>query len=164
MQKTVPVFFTADEGYVPFLSVALTSLISHTDTSGNTRYRIIIVGKGLSEESKTNLTNMATGNVDIELYPMDADYIDSVSDDKNMLRADYITMTIYFRLFIPEMFPDIDKAIYLDSDTVINTMTWGITWWQACMMYSCRQIKKQQIMLKMPLECRSGIILIQGCS
>lgn len=121
MQKTVPVFFTADEGYVPFLSVALTSLISHTDTSGNTQYRIIIVGKGLSEESKTNLTNMATGNVDIELYPMDADYIDSVSDDKNMLRADYITMTIYFRLFIPEMFPDIDKAIYLDSDTVINT-------------------------------------------
>ncbi len=105
MQKTVPVFLPADEGYVPFLSVALTSLISHTDISGNTQYRIIIVGKGLSEESKTNLTNMATGNVDIELYPMDADYIDSVSDDKNMLRADYITMMIDFRLFIPESIP-----------------------------------------------------------
>ena len=30
------------------------------------------------------------------------------------------TLTIYFRLFIAELFPELDKAVYIDSDTVIN--------------------------------------------
>jgi lipopolysaccharide biosynthesis glycosyltransferase len=32
---------------------------------------------------------------------------------------DYYTVAIYFRLFIPNMFPQLDKAIYLDADMVI---------------------------------------------
>lgn len=29
-------------------------------------------------------------------------------------------MSIFYRLFIPELFPQYDKAIYIDSDTVVN--------------------------------------------
>ncbi len=32
---------------------------------------------------------------------------------------DYYTMTTYYRLFISEMFPEYDKGIYIDSDTVV---------------------------------------------
>ena len=35
------------------------------------------------------------------------------------LRADFFTLTIFFRLFIPEMFKEYDKCIYLDSDIVV---------------------------------------------
>ena len=41
-----------------------------------------------------------------------------ISGDTNKLRGDYVTMTIYFRLFIADMFPQYDKAIYIDADTV----------------------------------------------
>ena len=43
-------------------------------------------------------------------------------DDRmsNRLRCDYFTLTIYFRLFIPAMFPQYDKGIYIDSDVVLN--------------------------------------------
>ena len=33
---------------------------------------------------------------------------------------DYYSVSIYFRLFIPTLFPEYDKAIYLDSDIVLN--------------------------------------------
>ena len=44
-------------------------------------------------------------------------------DDRmsNRLRCDYFTLTIYFRLFIPAMFPQYDKGIYIDSDVVCTT-------------------------------------------
>ena len=43
-------------------------------------------------------------------------------DDRmsNRLRCDYFTLTIYFRLFIPSMFPQYDKGIYIDSDVVLT--------------------------------------------
>lgn len=39
---------------------------------------------------------------------------------ENFLRADFFTMSIFYRLFIPELFTQYDKAIYIDSDTVVN--------------------------------------------
>ena len=46
--------------------------------------------------------------------------LESITDrEENRLRCDYFTLTIYFRLFIPDMFPEYDKAIYIDSDTVV---------------------------------------------
>ena len=48
------------------------------------------------------------------------EYLHSVQE-KLPLR-DYYSKTTYFRLFIAEMFPEIDKAIYIDSDT----LCWGI--------------------------------------
>ena len=38
----------------------------------------------------------------------------------NRLRCDYFTLTIYFRLFIAAMFPQYDKAVYIDSDVVVT--------------------------------------------
>ena len=45
------------------------------------------------------------------------EYLHSIQE-KLPLR-DYYSKTTYFRLFIAEMFPEIDKAIYIDSDTVV---------------------------------------------
>ena len=43
-----------------------------------------------------------------------------VSIENKMPIRDYYNMTTYFRFFIAEMFPEYDKAIYLDSDTVVQ--------------------------------------------
>ena len=120
MPTTVPIFYATDEKYAPFLSVSLTSLIANTDPTADTTYRILIVHRGLSEESQQLFRQMATDRIAIELYPMESYLIEAINSDRNKLNADYVTMTIYFRLFLSEMFPDIDKAIYLDADTIIN--------------------------------------------
>lgn len=115
--KQIPVFFTIDDGYAPYLGVALQSIIANA--SKEYLYKIFIINKELSEINKGKLSAMSNENFDIQFVEMD-DCLGSITDRKeNRLRCDYFTLTIYFRLFIPDMFPQYDKGLYLDSDIVV---------------------------------------------
>lgn len=114
----VPVFFTIDDGYAPFLSVALGSAVKNSSKEHS--YKAIILHEGLSDENKRKLKNLATDNFAVEFVEMKAG-LESITDRmSNRLRCDYFTLTIYFRLFIPVMFPEYDKGIYIDSDVVVT--------------------------------------------
>lgn len=114
----IPVFFTIDNGYAPFLSVALCSAIENS--SKDKSYRAIILHEALSKENTEKLKALETENFKIDFVPMKKG-LESITDRmSNRLRCDYFTLTIYFRLFIAEMFPRYDKGIYIDSDVVIT--------------------------------------------
>lgn len=119
MNKQIPIFFTIDNGYAPFLAVALNSAIKNA--SPDREYKAIILHQDVSESNIARLKALQTPNFQIELMPMKANF--EALDDRmsNRLRCDYFTLTIYFRLFIPEMFPQYDKGIYIDSDVVLTT-------------------------------------------
>ncbi|MBQ3057754.1 MAG: glycosyltransferase family 8 protein [Clostridia bacterium] len=118
MQKEIPLFFTIDDGYAPFLAVALNSAIKNA--SPKRQYRAIVLHQGLNEANTRKLQALESDNFKIELTPMKANF--EALDDRmsNRLRCDYFTLTIYFRLFIPAMFPQYDKGIYIDSDVVFT--------------------------------------------
>lgn len=118
MNREIPIFFTIDDGYAPFLAVALNSAIHNA--SPHRRYRAIVLHQNLSQTNTARLKAMETGNFKIDLIPMQANF--EALDDRmsNRLRCDYFTMTIYFRLFIPAMFPQYEKGIYIDSDVVLT--------------------------------------------
>ena len=120
MQKQViPIFFTIDDGYAPLLGVALHTLIQNADPERS--YKVHIIQEGVSEENKKRLLALAKDNdhVEIAFYSMKQSLSEITDRAENKLRCDYFTMTIYFRLFIPEMFPEYDKAIYIDSDVIV---------------------------------------------
>lgn len=119
MNREIPIFFTIDDGYAPFLAVALNSAIKNA--SPERQYRAIVLHQGLNETNMTKLKSLETENFKIELTPMKANF--EALDDRmsNRLRCDYFTLTIYFRLFIPAMFPQYDKGIYIDSDVVLTS-------------------------------------------
>ena len=117
--NTIPIFFTIDDGYAPFLSVALNSAIKNS--SKDRKYKAIILYQELSEENRKKLVSLKTDNFSIEFVPMESG-LESITDRmSNRLRCDYFTLTIYFRLFIPKMFPEYDKGIYIDSDVVLTS-------------------------------------------
>ena len=118
MNKEIPIFFTIDDGYAPFLAVALNSAIKNASPDRN--YRAIVLHQDLCETNIAKLQSLQTDNFKIELTPMKANF--EALDDRmsNRLRCDYFTLTIYFRLFIPAMFPQYDKGIYIDSDVVLT--------------------------------------------
>lgn len=118
MNQQIPIFFTIDNAYAPFLSVALNSAIKNASKERN--YIAIVLHEGLNDENCKKLKSLETENFKIELTPMKANF--EALDDRmsNRLRCDYFTLTIYFRLFIPAMFPQFDKGIYIDSDVVIT--------------------------------------------
>ena len=116
-QKEIPVFFTIDNSYAPFLAAALSSAIKNC--SPQRQYKAIILHQELTKENMEKLSLLATGNFSIEFVEM-KDGFEGITDRmSNRLRCDYFTLTIYFRLFIATMFPQYDKAIYIDSDVVV---------------------------------------------
>lgn len=116
-REIVPIFFSIDDGYAPLLGVALYSMLQNA--SKEYRYRVFVLYKELSEQNKEKLTRLQTENCEIRFAEME-DRLSVIKDQmSNRLRADYFTLTIYFRLFIPAMFPQYDKGIYLDSDIVV---------------------------------------------
>ncbi len=118
MTREIPIFFTIDNGYAPFLATALNSAVKNS--SPDRQYRAIVLHQDLSEENILKLSALATENFKIDLTPMRANF-DALDDRmSNRLRCDYFTLTIYFRLFIPAMFPQYDKGIYIDSDVVLT--------------------------------------------
>lgn len=117
VKEIVPIFFTLDESYVPWLSVALCSM--KENASPDRHYKIHIVAQDIPADLEQKLSAIADENFEILFSDMPRN-LDMIKDaSNNYLRADYFTLTIFFRLFLPELFPEYDKAIYLDSDTCI---------------------------------------------
>ncbi|MGN0504618.1 MAG: glycosyltransferase family 8 protein [Ruminococcus sp.] len=116
--KTIPIFFSIDDSYAPFLSVALKSAIDNSKLENN--YRAIIMFESLSQDNRERLGGLATDNFKIDFVEMN-EGLETITDRlSNRIRSEYFTLTIYFRLFIASMFPEYDKAIYIDSDIVLE--------------------------------------------
>ncbi|MBQ8859947.1 MAG: glycosyltransferase family 8 protein [Ruminococcus sp.] len=118
MNREIPIFFTIDDNYAPYLAVALNSAVKNI--SENREYKAIVLYEELSDENIKKLKALEKENFKIELSKMRANF-ESLDDRmSNRLRCDYFTLTIYFRLFIPAMFPQYDKGVYVDSDVVFT--------------------------------------------
>lgn len=117
MRPIIPVFFTIDDGYAPLLGVALQSMIENASTEY--QYHIHIIHENVSEENQKKICDLGTDNFKIAFSSMEKSLEGITNRTENYLRCDYFTMTIYFRLFIPEMFPEYDKGIYIDSDIIV---------------------------------------------
>lgn len=116
--KTIPIFFSIDDSYAPFLSVALKSAIDNSKLENN--YRAIVMFDSLSQDNRERLGGLATDNFKIDFVEMN-EGLETITDRlSNRIRSEYFTLTIYFRLFIASMFPEYDKAIYIDSDIILE--------------------------------------------
>lgn len=115
MNKQIPIFFTTDDTYVPMLMVALNSIKKYSNI--NNDYIINIVYSNLSEKSKQKLIKFNDNNFKINFV----DISTKLSGSVQFHVRDYYSITTYFRLFLPNMFKEIDKALYLDCDIVVKT-------------------------------------------
>ena len=115
--KIIPIFFTIDDAFAPFASVAIKSLLDNA--SQNYFYHIHIVNNGLSEENITKILELETSYSKIMFNNMD-ERLKAITDKKGTrLREDYFSLAIFFRIFIPDCFKEYDKALYIDADTII---------------------------------------------
>lgn len=116
-RQDIPIFFTIDDEYAPYLGVAMLSLMENASKDYN--YKIHVVYKGLSKTNKERLASLKQDCFGVELVEMD-DTLKEITDRKeNRLRCDYFTLAIFFRLLLADMFPQYDKGLYIDSDVVI---------------------------------------------
>ena len=115
MEKNIiPICFAIDDAYTPFLAVALQSLIDNASKEYN--YCIKVLHTNVKEEHMKQIKKYENEYVNIEFVDLNY-YLEKVKD--KLYTRDYYTNTTYFRLFLPELYPQYDKILYLDSDITI---------------------------------------------
>ena len=113
-KKIIPVFFSCDDNFVKFTIVSLYSM--KQNASKNYIYQIYVLHTGITEGMKNKLFELADDNFRIRFCDVTG-YLVSISD--RLPIRDYYSKTTYYRFFIAEMFTEYEKAIYIDSDTVV---------------------------------------------
>ena len=111
----IPVFFSTDDNYIPFLDVALSSLIENA--SRDYRYRIMILNTGLSAKNMARILEREQAGFAIEFVDISDRLEGIMSHFRNVYHFSIVT---YYRLFIASLFPRLDKIVYLDCDLVVT--------------------------------------------
>ncbi len=119
--KVVPVFLTISNDYAQYAAAAINSLMKHTNPERN--YRVIILYDRLSLPNRWRLRNMVTKNCAIEFRKMKFNVHLQIIRTYCATKTgtgDFFSKTVYYyRAFIARLFPLYDKAVYIDSDTIL---------------------------------------------
>jgi len=113
--RLIPIFFAVDDNYAPLLHVALESIVSQASKAY--RYHVHILCENLSAWNQESFLKYGKENFCVYITDMAARIAGRA---KLMHTRDYYSKTTYFRVYIPEMFPEYDKALYLDCDIALN--------------------------------------------
>ena len=118
-KNNIPIIFNCDSNFVKYLSVTLQSIIDNSSTDNN--YDIIILNENISDGQKEILEYMLSKypNFSIRFYNMEK--LVRKYDIKSWFTTNHLNHTAYYRVFIPEIFKNFGKVIYLDSDLILNT-------------------------------------------
>ena len=114
-RKNIPIFFACDDNFVKFTIVSLYSI--KENASKDNHYTVYVLHTGITGAMMEKLYELQDENFTV-IFRDVTDYLYSISD-KLPIR-DYYSKTTYYRVFIAEMYPEYDKAIYIDSDTIVQ--------------------------------------------
>ncbi|MBR5179210.1 MAG: 1-acyl-sn-glycerol-3-phosphate acyltransferase [Lachnospiraceae bacterium] len=115
IKPVIDIFYAFDETFVKYVTVSLYSLIKNASLKYD--YRIHLLHSGLHDESCDTIKSLSKPGFTF-LFEDVSDYLSTLSHDLPL--RDYYSKTTYFRLFIADMHPELDKALYIDSDTIVQ--------------------------------------------
>ncbi len=109
----IPLFFATDDNYLPVLSVTLESILENS--SHEYAYKIHVLHSGVRKDYEEKILRYSAPDFEVEFVDV-TEPLKEIAEHLHM--RDYYTCTTYFRVFIAGMFPQYDKALYLDCDLV----------------------------------------------
>ena len=114
--NTVNLFFACDDAYAPFLSVTLNSIFQNRDPRRH--YVIRVLHTGIHQTLQKRLTKqLEAHNFTLE-FPNISHHVQTFA--QKLHTRDYYSCSTYYRLFIPDLYPELSKALYLDCDLVLQ--------------------------------------------
>lgn len=108
----VVILFACNELFVPYISVALQSIIDHA--SPDRRYDAVVLSNNLSPQSMQTLHDQVTRD------NFGIGFLNAIAalGDVKLPRHGHFAVETYYRLLAPELLDHLDKAIYMDGDLV----------------------------------------------
>ena len=121
MLNKIPIVFAINNNYIKQLATVIISILKNS--SKNNQYEFNILSTDLSSKNKEKLLSLKYLNKNTIFNYIDMnETIKNFDLEKYMSRRDdykYISIETYFRFFIPELFPQYEKILYLDADMLV---------------------------------------------
>lgn len=115
-ERVVPICFNCDKNYVPYLKVALYSLLCNCDTS--CYYDILILHKDIGQEGQDSICTLLENRNRVRIRFVD---ITSIEDKIVTEMNSYYLIATNYRLFLfSDLFLQYDKVLYLDCDIIVR--------------------------------------------
>ncbi|MBA7934699.1 DUF4422 domain-containing protein [Klebsiella sp. RHBSTW-00215] len=120
--KLKPVFATAtpivisfDDNYALSGGALINSIVRHSNKNSN--YDIVVLENKVSNLNKQRLVNLVAGYQNISLRFFD---VNAFTEMNGVHTRAHFSASTYARLFIPQLFRDYEKVVFIDSDTVVK--------------------------------------------
>ncbi len=111
----IHIFYACDDNFVKFTIVSFESM--KKNASRDHQYHIHVLHTNVANETEQTLLGMADENFTVSFDNVSS-YLDGLCETLPI--RDYYSNTTYYRMFIADMFPELDKVIYIDSDTIVQ--------------------------------------------
>lgn len=108
------IVFSANDFYVPYLAALLRSIEQHASPRHN--YDLIVLHRDIRPRHRALLQAMLPrDNFSLRFF----DVTRPMSRYAHLPLRGHFRVETYFRLLLPELLPDYDKIVYLDSDMIV---------------------------------------------
>lgn len=111
----VNVVFTTDVNYKDYLLVTLNSAVKNKKPQSV--YNIYILSVEMNEKQTQDFKKFNSDKVHIFIKPLK---LESIKDVGNFKVQYHVTRADLFKFFMPDIFPELDKILYIDVDTIIQ--------------------------------------------
>ena len=123
IQNTKPAFasnniaiaLAANEEFVPYMDTTLLSIMENSSVEYN--YDVIILTQDISAATKDIIEEQFVGYKNLSIRYIDPS---ALIDDYEFYVRGHFSKETYYRLVLPELLPNYDKILYLDSDMIVN--------------------------------------------
>ena len=110
----LPIVFTCDDAYFKYANVVITSIIHNQNR--NCRYEINVLSEFISNENmllaRKQLENHSNFTINFVILK---DF-----DSSKFFLNSYMSISTYYRFYIPQLFSRYDRILYLDSDLIVD--------------------------------------------
>lgn len=114
--NNVPIVICFDNNYAISGAALLNSIIKNANPKVN--YDVVVLENGVSLTNKKRFFSLISGFDNVSLRFFD---VNAFSEIKSVFTRAHFSAATYARLFIPKLFADFEKIIFIDSDTVVES-------------------------------------------
>jgi len=115
-EKNIPLVISFDNNYSVSGAALVNSIIKNSSIEFN--YDVVILENGISTKNKERLLNLTNNLANFSLRFFD---INAFSEIKDVFTRAHFSAATYARLFIPKLFSEFDKVVFIDADTVVES-------------------------------------------